>query len=106
GASFVVFALRAVVDGLRIDDDFRTSPRLDRVDGRLGLDDLRWREDAGVVVDRPVDLRIRERRARWDPLVFGRRLRRTTAGARGTDRRLHDLAERRQQRVIELLVRE
>ena len=48
----------AVVDDLGVDDDLGAGPLLDRVDRRLGRGDRLRREDAGVVVDRPVDLRV------------------------------------------------
>ncbi len=51
---------------LGVDHDLGAGPRLDRVDRRLGLDDRVAGQDPGVVVDRPVDLGFRERRAgRW-----------------------------------------
>ncbi len=89
------------VDELAVDDDLGGRPRLDGVDRPLRVDDGRRREDARVVVDRPVDLRLGERRpgpelrpgrlgglAGWDPVE------------RGVD----DLGQGRQQRVVEVAV--
>ncbi len=50
---------------LGVDDDLRAGPRLDRVDRLFRRGDGRRRQDAGVVVDRAVDLGLREGRAGW-----------------------------------------
>ena len=61
---------------LGVDDDLGAGPRLDLVDLRLRSDDRLRAEDAGLVVDRAVDLGLRERRPGRDAgRAIGARLR-------------------------------
>ena len=75
-----------VVDDLAVDHDLGAGSRLDRVDRRLSFGDRCRREDAGLVVDGTVDLRIGERRP-----GFGARLDRP--GSRSAVEAVHDLDE-------------
>ena len=71
---------RGGVDDLRVDHHLGLRPLLDAIDGLLDRSDRLGLEDAGEVVDGPVDLRLRERRpGRWR--IGGRaRVRGGTAG--------------------------
>ncbi len=88
----------AIVDRLRVDDDLGAGALLDGIDGGLGPDDRVRREDLRLVVHRPADLGLRERRAGLDdrgPRLLGR------ARWRRLERRLDDLRQRRREGVVE-----
>ena len=93
---------RRAAQQLAEDHDLGAGPRLDPVDDRLGVHDRVRREEAGVVVDRPVGLRVRERRT-GRRRVLGRRLARPRVHARrGRQRPLGDLRQAGERRAIEV----
>ena len=93
---------RRAAQQLAEDHDLCAGPRLDPVDDRFGVDDRVGREEAGIVVDGPVGLRVREGRPGWRG-VLGRRLAGSRVGARRRRQgALGDLRQARERRAVEV----